>query len=73
MKLRAETEALTGSPEKISVGVTEQVEEGGTSWPTPPLQGLPPQALWRARPVAVEITLTLKDQGVLTRIVEVAG
>lgn len=44
-----------------------------TSWPTPPLQGLPPQSLWRARPVAVEITLTLKDLGVLTRIIEVAG
>ena len=44
-----------------------------TLWPTAPLQGLPPEQLWRARPVAVEITLTLKDMGVLTRIIEVAG
>jgi hypothetical protein len=31
-----------------------------------------PAAL-RARPVAVEVTITLKDLGVLTRIIEVAG
>jgi hypothetical protein len=30
-------------------------------------------ALVRARPVAVEVTLTLKDLGVITRIIEVAG
>jgi general secretion pathway protein J len=43
------------------------------TWPTPTLQGLPPQTQMRARPVAVEITLRLKDYGVLVRIVEVAG
>lgn len=42
-------------------------------WPTAPLQSLPPLEQWRARPVAVEITITLKDLGVLTRIIEVAG
>ena len=44
-----------------------------TVWPTAPLQGLPPLEQWRARPVAVEVTITLKDLGVLTRIIEVAG
>lgn len=43
------------------------------TWPTPAMQGLPQQAQLRARPVAVEITLKLKDYGVLVRIVEVAG
>ncbi len=42
-------------------------------WPTAPLQSLPPLEQWRARPVAVEVTITLKDLGVLTRIIEVAG
>jgi general secretion pathway protein J len=44
-----------------------------TVWPTAPLQGLPPLEQWRARPVAVEVTITLKDLGALTRIIEVAG
>jgi general secretion pathway protein J len=44
-----------------------------TTWPTAPLQGLPPLDQWRARPVAVEITITLKDLGALTRVIEVAG
>ena len=37
------------------------------------MQVTSPQMLLRARPVAVEVTLTLKDLGVLTRIIEVAG
>jgi general secretion pathway protein J len=41
------------------------------SWP-PPLP-VPAQELLRARPVAVEITLQLKDWGQLQRIVEIAG
>ncbi len=42
-------------------------------WPTPTLQRQPPGALLRARPVAVEVTLRLKDYGLVTRIIEVAG
>jgi general secretion pathway protein J len=41
------------------------------SWPTPGMQMSTPQELWRARPIAVKIVLSLKDTGVLTRIVEV--
>ena len=43
------------------------------SWPTPGMQRQPPGALLRARPVAVEVTLRLKDYGLVTRIIEVAG
>ena len=64
---------LLDQVESLSFRYMDESLVWSASWPTPPLQGLPPQALWRARPVAVEITLTLKDQGVLTRIVEVAG
>jgi general secretion pathway protein J len=41
------------------------------TWPTPGMQMSSPQDLWRARPIAVKIVLSLKDTGVLTRIVEV--
>jgi len=43
------------------------------TWPTAPMQSLPPASLLRARPVAVEVTIKLKDLGVITRIIEVAG
>lgn len=43
------------------------------SWPTPIMQHSTPLELLRARPVAVEITLKLKDYGELVRIIEVAG
>ena len=42
-----------------------------SSWPTPGMQMSTPQELWRARPIAVKIVLSLKDTGVLTRIIEV--
>ena len=42
-------------------------------WPTSTMQRLPLALLLHARPVAVEVTLKLKDYGLLTRIVEVAG
>jgi general secretion pathway protein J len=41
------------------------------TWPTPGMQMSTPQELWRARPIAVKIVLSLKDTGVLTRIIEV--
>ena len=43
------------------------------TWPTPLVARLPPAELLRARPVAVEITLKLKDWGTLVRVIEVAG
>ncbi len=41
------------------------------TWPTPGMQMSTPQEQWRARPIAVKIVLSLKDAGVLTRIIEV--
>ena len=43
------------------------------AWPTPALLRQLPAVQLRARPIAVEVTLRLKDYGVLTRIIEVAG
>jgi len=42
-------------------------------WPTPIMQHGTPLDLLRARPVAVEVTLKLKDYGELVRVIEVAG
>jgi len=44
-----------------------------TTWPTPILLNGPPQDLLRARPVAIEVTLQLKDWGNLLRVFEIAG
>ncbi len=41
------------------------------TWPTQGMMMSTPQELWRARPIAVRIVLSLKDTGVLTRIIEV--
>ena len=43
------------------------------AWPTPALLRQSPAVQLRARPIGVEVTLKLKDYGVLTRIIEVAG
>lgn len=43
------------------------------NWPTPITAGGSPQSLLWLRPVAIEVTLKLKDWGTLTRIIEVAG
>ena len=42
-------------------------------WPTPIIGQSSPHDLLRARPVAIEITLKLKDWGTLVRKIEVAG
>jgi general secretion pathway protein J len=57
----------------VSFRYMDESMSWSTVWPTAPLQGLPLLEQWRARPVAVEVTITLKDLGVLTRIIEVAG
>ncbi len=67
-----ERELLDGI-EALSFRFMDESLTWSTSWPSAPMQTLPPSALLRARPVAVEITLKLKDLGVITRIVEVAG
>ena len=67
-----ERELLDGV-EALSFRFMDESLTWSASWPSSPMQSLPPAALLRARPVAVEITLRIKDVGVLTRIVEIAG
>jgi len=67
-----ERELLDGV-EALSFRFMDESMNWSATWPTSTMQGLPPSALLRARPVAIEITLRLKDTGVLTRIVEIAG
>jgi general secretion pathway protein J len=67
-----ERELLDGV-EALSFRFMDESMNWSATWPTSPMQSLPPAALLRARPVAVEITLRLRDTGVLTRIVEIAG
>ncbi len=43
------------------------------TWPTQILLIGPPQDLLRARPIAIEVTLQLKDWGKLLRVFEIAG
>jgi general secretion pathway protein J len=64
---------LIDGVEALSFRFMDESLSWSSTWPTAPMQSLPPSALLRARPVAVEITLRLKDVGVLTRIVEIAG
>ncbi len=44
-----------------------------TSWPPTSTNGVTGERQKRWRPVAVEVSLTLKDWGTLTRLIEVAG
>jgi general secretion pathway protein J len=67
-----ERELLDGV-EALSFRFMDESLTWSASWPSAPMQSLPPAALLRARPVAIEITLRIRDVGVLTRIVEIAG
>ena len=64
---------LLDQVEALSFRFMDESLSWSATWPTSPMHSLPPAALLRARPVAVEVTLRLRDLGVLTRIVEVAG
>jgi general secretion pathway protein J len=69
----AEERELLDQVEALSFRYMDESLAWSTTWPTPVMQRLPATALMRARPVAIEITLKLKDYGVLTRIIEIAG
>ena len=64
---------LIDQVEALSFRFMDESLHWSSVYPTATMQSLPPAALLRSRPVAVEITLKLKDLGVLTRIIEVAG
>jgi len=69
----AEERELLDRVEALSFRYMDESLAWSTTWPTPLMQRLPATALMRARPVAIEITLKLKDYGVLARIIEIAG
>jgi general secretion pathway protein J len=62
---------LLDQVEAVSFEYMDESFAWSTSWPTPGMQMSTPQQLWRARPIAVKIVLSLKGAGVLTRIIEV--
>jgi len=64
---------LLDQVEAVSFRFMDESLIWSATWPTSPLQSLPPATLLRARPVAVEVTIRLKDLGVITRKFEVAG
>ncbi len=74
-----DTTAATGVVERellnqVDTLTFEYMDEGfawSHTWPTPGMMLSTPQQLWRARPIAIRIVLSLKDAGVLTRIIEV--
>jgi general secretion pathway protein J len=62
---------LLDQVQSVSFQYMDESFAWSASWPTPGMQQSTPQELWRARPIAVKIVLSLKDTGVLTRIIEV--
>jgi general secretion pathway protein J len=66
-----EERELLDQIEALNFRYMDESRTWSDAWPTPAMQGLSAQELRRARPVAMEITLKLKDYGVLTRIVEI--
>lgn len=71
--LRVEERELLDQVEALSFQFMDDSLSWQARWPTPIGANSPPHDLLRARPVAVEITLKLKDWGTLVRKIEVAG
>lgn len=68
-----EERELLDQVEVLHFRFLDESQAWSDSWPTPALLRQSPAVQLRARPIAVEVTLKLKDYGVLTRIIEVAG
>jgi general secretion pathway protein J len=68
-----EERELLDQVEVLHFRFLDESQAWSDSWPTPALLRQSPVVQLRARPIAVEITLKLKDYGVLTRVIEVAG
>jgi type II secretion system protein J len=69
---KVEERELLTRVEALSFRYMDDSLSWSSQWPTPNMHGTPPD-LERARPVAIEITLKLKDWGTLLRVIEVAG
>jgi general secretion pathway protein J len=68
-----EERELIDQVELLGLRYMDESQAWSDTWPTPALQRLPLTVQLRARPIAIEVTLKLKDYGVLTRIFEVQG
>jgi general secretion pathway protein J len=62
---------LLDKVDALSFEYMDEAFSWSRTWPTPGMMMSTPQELWRARPIAIRIVLSLKDTGVLTRIIEV--
>lgn len=68
-----EERELIDQVEVLGLRYMDESQAWSDTWPTPALQRQSLAVQLRARPIAVEVTLKLKDYGVLTRIFEVIG
>ena len=68
-----EERELIDQVEVLGLRYMDESQAWSQIWPTPPIQRQSLAVQLRARPIAVEVTLRLKDYGVLTRIFEVIG
>jgi general secretion pathway protein J len=68
-----EERELIDQVELLGLRYMDESRSWSDPWPTAPLQRQSPAVQLRARPIAIEVTLKLKDYGVLTRIFEVVG
>jgi general secretion pathway protein J len=68
-----EERELIDQVDVLSLRYMDESQAWSQTWPTPALQRQSPAVQLRARPIAIEVTLKLKDYGVLTRIFEVLG
>jgi general secretion pathway protein J len=62
---------LLDQVDALSFEYMDEAFSWSPTWPTPGMMMSTPQELWRARPIAVRIVLSLKDTGAITRIIEV--
>jgi general secretion pathway protein J len=68
-----EERELIDQVEVLGLRYMDESQVWSDPWPTAPLQRQSPAVQLRARPIAIEVTLKLKDYGVLSRIFEVIG
>lgn len=71
--VRPEEREMLDQVETLNVRVMDDTHLWYPNWPTPNMTFYTPVMLMRARPVAVEITIRLKDFGDLVRVIELAG
>lgn len=64
---------LLDGVEAFQVSYMDDSRTWQDSWPPQTTLAISGERQWRARPIAIRVTITLKDWGTLTRVIEVAG